>query len=291
MKQLRADIRAAVVHARHHPTTFVTAVLILAVGLGMAVAMSIVVNGVLLRPLPMVDVASVASFSLVGRGAAAEIPVNDADLTVLQREGHALTQVAGMAHYGAQVFPAFDGETPLVLAQARVTGNFFSLLGGPPLIGRLIVPSDDAAGALPVAVLSYEAWQRQFGGSSTVIGRHVTVEDGTSGAYQIIGVARPGLGLPRGADYWVAVGPTRYHRLALIGRLGPDVKPERAAIEVYSILTRLDAAHPHKSSPASSSTLNVPPTAGGPRVVILVLAVKLKQFLPSPSSLNYRATR
>lgn len=56
------------------------------------------------------------------------------------------------------------------------TGNYYSGLGVPALIGRTISPADDGPGAVPVAVLSYNSWLTRYGGDPGVIGRTITLE-------------------------------------------------------------------------------------------------------------------
>jgi predicted permease len=276
----RDEVRAALAHARTHRTLFVTAALILAAGLGMAIAMSVIVTEVLLRPLPIVGSESVESLAMVGRGAAVEIPVNRADLATLQRASHRLSDIAGIAHYGSQVFPAFYHDASIVLAQARVTGNFFSLLGTQPAIGRLLLPSDDAVDAPLVTVLTYETWQRDFGGSRSILGQRVTVEDGTRGQYQIVGVAPPGLDLPRAVNYWVPIAPTHYDKLALIGRAAPGATQESVNAEAYSILTRLDGSHAQPAMPLRIDSTPVRDTIlGDLRPTLLLLSAAVAMLL------------
>ena len=70
-----------------------------------------------------------------------------------------------------------------------VSGNYFAVLGVGPVLGRVIEPDDDGvANANPVAVLSYDFWQAQFGGAADVVGRKVLVN---SHPLMIIGVAAP----------------------------------------------------------------------------------------------------
>jgi hypothetical protein len=62
------------------------------------------------------------------------------------------------------------------LLAIRASGNFFAVLGGAPLLGRVFEPSDDSAGAAPVVVLSHRLWQRRFAGDRSVIGRSIRLD-------------------------------------------------------------------------------------------------------------------
>jgi len=81
---------------------------------------------------------------------------------------------------------AFDGRTDEVRSEL-VSGNYFDLLGVRPALGRLLTAEDDrVVGGHPVAVLSWGAWQRRFGGDPGVVGRNVTLN---GQAFTILGVA------------------------------------------------------------------------------------------------------
>jgi len=71
-----------------------------------------------------------------------------------------------------------------------VSGNYFEVLGVPPVRGRSFLPEEDQTpGAHPVAVLSYGFWQRRFGGDPNLIGRSVKINDQS---LTVIGIARAG---------------------------------------------------------------------------------------------------
>ena len=76
-----------------------------------------------------------------------------------------------------------DGE-PEELPARKVTGNFWSVLGARPLLGRVFTEEEDARGER-VVVISHGLWQRRFGGSPDVVGRTITLNDSP---YEVIGV-------------------------------------------------------------------------------------------------------
>ena len=69
-----------------------------------------------------------------------------------------------------------------------VSGNFFSVLGADPILGRAITPSDDAAGRDPVAVISYRYWQQVLSGDPAIVGKPLAI-NGT--LFTVIGVMPP----------------------------------------------------------------------------------------------------
>ena len=69
-----------------------------------------------------------------------------------------------------------SGE-PRALAGVWVTGNFFSMLGIQPQLGRLFTPEETVKGGRPAVLLSYPFWQRQFAGNPAIVGQAITLND------------------------------------------------------------------------------------------------------------------
>lgn len=195
MNRLWRDASIALRGVRRSPAFTVTAVAILAVGIGMAVAMVTVYDAVLLRKIPVQDQDGVAILWPY-RQRGVEFPFTPSDL---ERFRHARTMqdVAGFAHYGAHPSAITDGDRPMTMPQSRVSGNFFGVLGARPFLGRPLHPEDDVAGAAPAMVLSYSGWRKQFNGDSAVIG-HKLLDPINGGVYTIVGVAESGLAFPAG---------------------------------------------------------------------------------------------
>jgi hypothetical protein len=105
-----------------------------------------------------------------------------------------LESVAYYGYEGAAPVTVREGEQVSSLRRSVVSGNFFSVLGSTPIIGRAFTEADNMLGAAPVALLSYSAWQQRFGGDRNVLGRHIDIHE-TGVAYAIIGV------MPQGLDY------------------------------------------------------------------------------------------
>jgi putative ABC transport system permease protein len=167
-----------------------------------------------------------------------EVALMPDDLTRLRHDSRALRVVAGFVHWGAIRYALTDADRPLVLPQARVTGNFFDVLGTRPVLGRLLRPEDDVAGAPPVIVLAYAAWRRHFGGDSMVLGRRLHL---ASFALDItvVGVAPPGLDYPSGTAYWAPYATTGDGPLDLVARLAPGAAPKLAGAELLATTRQL----------------------------------------------------
>jgi len=225
MSRLVQDVRLAFRGLRRTPTFTISAVLILGVGIGMAVAMWTVFNAMLLRRLPLQDPDRVVMPHVFDR-AGVDLAISVADVDQFRRESRTMRAIAGYGHGGAVLFPMVDGDQPIPLYGSQVQSQFFEVLGVKPVLGRLMGPGDDSSSH--VIVLSYDAWQRHFGGDPAVIGRHFrqTMEEVT---YTVIGVAPPGIDFPAGTDYWRPV--PWYQAENVVARLAPGATPAMARDE------------------------------------------------------------
>jgi predicted permease len=85
------------------------------------------------------------------------------------------------------------GADPEQLNSLQVTANFFPTLGVAPLRGRNFTKEEDTAGGSNVAILSYECWQRFFGGRDSLVGENITL----GGApYAVVGILPPAFSNP-----------------------------------------------------------------------------------------------
>ena len=236
------DLRYALRALRRTPTFTATAVLILALGIGTASAMFTVFQSVVVRRLPVQNPDRIVELSGVAKGAARELPITLDPFRRFRQENRTLQSVGGFAHWGAVAAPVTDGDRQLLLRQATVTGNFFQVLGAAPILGRLLRPEDEReygpnatnANAL-VAVISYDAWRRSFGGDSAVIGRHLRLPD-MKWNPTIVGVAPPGLDYPCGAELWT---PNVYAGgMDLVARLAPGATLNAARADYLAFVKR-----------------------------------------------------
>lgn len=139
---LARDARVALRGLRRTPTFTVSAVLILAIGIGMAVAMFTVFRAVLVRPLPVVDQNRIVVLWTVNQNGV-ELTAGKQTVDAFRRDTRTLRDVAGVVHWGATHAPLDAGGRTILMRQAIVTGNFFDLLGVRPVLGRLLTRDDD----------------------------------------------------------------------------------------------------------------------------------------------------
>jgi predicted permease len=140
-----------------------------------------------------------------------------------------------------------DGDPERVPGQA-VTGDWFEVMGTRPYLGRLLVAGDGEPGPEPVAVVTYELWQRRFAGDPGLVGKKVEIDDR---ATLIVGVLPPGYAFPNHPGLVVPIHMTaaqwadREHgAFAALARLAPGVSVEAAQAELDVVMRRLAAAHP-----------------------------------------------
>jgi len=221
------NIRWATRGLRRTPGFAVTTILTLALGIGLSTAVFTVAQALLLRRLPVLDQDRlVVVWGETRDGSFAHYPVTVDDAREFARRTVSLERVAFYAYEGATPKPVREGDRISRFGQALVSGDFFDVLGTPPLLGRALRPEDDVAGAAPVVVLSHGAWQRRFGGDPDVIGRELLMHE-TGVAYTVVGVMPRGLDYPAGADYWAPLIPAK---------TGPDTDASGAAVDLIGRL-------------------------------------------------------
>lgn len=237
LRRTPREVRQALRGLRRAPAFTATTTAILALGIGMATAMFAVLDAVLLRPLPVREPDRVVLPRALDPGGV-DVGMTEGEIRELGAASRTLEEVAGVAHQGAFTTSLMDGDRMLALQAAWVTGDFFELLDVSPVLGRLFVPGEEVptgSTGSPV-VLSYDTWQRRFGGDSTVIGRRLG-NPYTHEASSVVGVAPPGLAYPPGTEYWT---PVVYPILDAVARLAPGASPEAARSEFRSIIEEID---------------------------------------------------
>ena len=273
MDRLRRDVRIALRGFGRTPAFTAVVVAILSLGIGMASTMAAVTDAVLRRPLPVEAPDRVVTLWPTRDGT--EFSLLPDDLERLRRDSRTMRAVAGYVHWGAFPFAVMDGDRPLVLPQSRVTGNFFDVLGTRPVLGRLLRPEDDVAGAPRVIVLSYAAWRRHFGGDPAVIGRRLHL---SSFAFDVtvVGVAPPGLDYPSGTAYWSPHATTGQGVVDLVARLAPNATPSAARAELLATMQRL---HPEFQVSGADVHGIVEAIVGRVRPALLVLTAAVALLL------------
>src|SRR5215468_4730533 len=260
MQTLWQDLRHGVRMLVKKPGFTLTIVLTLSLGIGANTAIFSVANAVLLRPLPYAnpDRLVLASVDLRKRDVK-DWAFSDTDFFDFRNGAKTTFEGLATVYTGRMTMPREDGAQEQVRF-ANVTPNIFRLLGAKIAFGRDFTeadgepqpPQSQAGGApgaqtqapLPtIVILSYQYWQRRYGGSTAILGRRML--GGGSGGPLVVGVLAPGfelllppkLGEERAPDIWYAARLTydtvnRYrvsHRV--LGRLKEGATLEQAQAE------------------------------------------------------------
>ena len=223
------------------PAFTATALLTLALAIGGNTAMFTVIRAVLMKPLEYRDPDQLVAIT----GGATQTRYRE------MREGaKSFTEIG--AYVGPENITLSGGGEPEVLLALRVSAGFLRVAGVEPMIGRSFRPEEDAPGGAPVALISYELWQRRFGGDRQIAGKTATL---STAEYTIIGVLPQGYHFPVHNLDMLLTGPAddplippRSRELSpfltVLGRLKPGVSIEQANAEMKVLRQQYARAHP-----------------------------------------------
>jgi predicted permease len=235
LEELRQDVHYAMRSFRRAPALVTTVAITIGVGLGLLVTTFTLFNAYVLRPLAVRDPYALYDVGWRARNGVYHAFTRD-QYTRLSRADVGFTQTFGYRN----LFTRLNGRA---MVGQLVSGNYFDVLGVPPALGRVMTPADDAApGSGPVVVLSHDTWRVQFGGDSTIVGKHVRL-NGVQ--LTIIGVTPKGFGGLNSwpFEFWVPLsmaeplsGWKRIQTIAksaedirMVGRVAPGVTTDQAA--------------------------------------------------------------
>lgn len=223
------------------------AILTLALGIGANTAIFSAVNGILLKPLPYADASRLLEIDSREFASGTSLVTGVSAGTAKDVAAQCLA-ISQLAEYQPEEYTLTGQMAPELLSGANVSGNFFTLLGVRPLLGRPILPSDTVPGNGHVTVVSYDLWKGLLGGDSRWIGRRVILN---SQEYAVIGVMPPefeygagrrGVWLPRMQP---ADDTDRASRTAqVVARLRLGTTLAEARIQLKTLSARLAAAYP-----------------------------------------------
>jgi predicted permease len=255
LASLRSDLHFALRQLRKSPGFATAAVLTLALGIGATTAVYSLVDGVLLKPLPLPHpenlLAVHTQVQQPGGG-----PWNDdtsyPDYLDWAAHNHTFTGLAAV-DVSSRLISLPNGDTGAVLPMNIVTSNYFNVLGVQPIAGRNFASDEDEPGRR-VAIIGYDYWQRVFGLDKKAIGSTIYVSDR---AYVIVGVMPRGFIDPSGTElpqvwtsfsYHLDANPDGKDRKAaiasIIGRLKPGVSTEQARADLSAIQSALAQSYP-----------------------------------------------
>jgi len=222
------DIRYAVRALRRTPGFTAVGLLSLALGIGANTAIFSLVNTLILRPLPVCEPRRLVEFLVEYPG---DPPLNVfswQSYDYFRDRNHVFSGLTGV--HPSRFSVRGEGLEPEPVDGEAVPGNFFSMLGVHPALGRLMGPRDSA-----VAVVNWSYWKNKFNLDPAILGRRIVVDDVP---VTVAGVApREFFGVQVGfqPDIWMPVEPAGQAAqpvLQLIARLRPGVSIQQARAEM-----------------------------------------------------------
>jgi predicted permease len=187
MQKLHSDLRFAIRQLAKSPGFSITAVLMLAFGIGATTAIYSIVEAVLLRPLPFPDSERVMVLSdrltgvSVGAAGTNEVGVTAPDIRAYTRDSHAFSALGGYQNAGYEL--SGTGE-PAQVNAARLTAGVFPALGVQPQLGRVFTADEDEHHQ-QVVVLSHATWVSRFNRDDKILGTKILLD---RKPYVVIGV-------------------------------------------------------------------------------------------------------
>jgi predicted permease len=251
---------------RKTPGFTAVAVGTLALGIGANSAIFSVVNALVLRPLPVCDPERVA----VVQASSASRGIRGYSLSLhsyeTMRDGAKL--LSGLAAWDGESLTLSGDTEPESLPAARVSPNYFEVLGTQPLMGRGFAAIEGEPGGAPVALISYRLWQRRFAGAQDIVGRVVTLD---RERYSIIGVLPAEYPFPvPNVDVWITrmakfpgLQPEQIEQgagyLQPIARLRAGVAFAQATEEMQALHERYKRTHPRAPDGTPDSRMELDP--------------------------------
>jgi len=235
------DFRYGLSSLVREPGFAITAVGLLALGIGANTAMFSVVNAVLLKPLPFPEPERM-------------VRVWESPTLATRNETTTLTFLDWKQQ--SAIFEALSVESPtraavetngspVRLSGKLVSADYFQVFGVKAWIGRTFAPGEDQPGAAPVVVISHSLWRTRFGGDPGVLNRDLKLD---GGPHRIIGVLPPGCFDRDEAVFWkpLILSPEQLNRIQhvweVLGRLRAGVSLGQAQAEMNLLRARLAGA-------------------------------------------------
>jgi predicted permease len=240
LSQIPQDVRYTLRQLRKSPGFTVTAILMLALGIGATTAIFSIVEGVLLSSLPFPDPDRLVVLGDVLEGShcasCAQSSVTAPDIRNYMRDTESFSHLGG---YRQRLFELSGAGEPAAVNATRMSGEVFAALGVPPVLGRTFTQQEDEEGQ-QVAVLSYGMWRSRFHGDANVLGSKILLY---RKPYTVIGVMPRDFEFPLNpgnvnqSELWLPLslqpeeftaGSAASWNSRMVGRLKPGITAEQA---------------------------------------------------------------
>ena len=244
-----ANFRYSIRQLRKHPSFTLTVLATLGLCIGANTAVFTIADSLFFRPAPFPEadrLATIATTQCSGGASETMTSQTGTQWQIVRDYATMLDSAAYSAQGGMNIYAG--GHVEYAGAQ-RVSENFFHVLGVMPILGREFTREEDVPGGPPLAIISYDLWQRLFQGRRDILGR--TFELGGA-PYTVIGVAPRGFVAPSRSlvgdrisiQVWTPLRPTTNgegsgSNYGIISRLKPSVTFAQANAQLNSIMRAL----------------------------------------------------
>jgi len=241
------DIRYGARTLGNSPGFAITAVLTMALGIGVTTAIFSVCDAMLWKPVPLPHLETLVA---VLQG----IPDdpnhwNTATAADIEDIGRESTSFAGLASWqGGLANLTGAAVEPERVSQALVSANFFDVVGVQPARGRAFQPGEDQPGREREVILSDGLWRRRFAADPDIVGKAIRLDDEN---YTVTGVMPANLDFPMTTEVWTPMALTPAQRVSRraqtiqsIARLKPGRTVQQAESEVAGVAARLEKLYP-----------------------------------------------
>jgi predicted permease len=255
---LRQDLRYTVRTLLRAPGFAITAIVVIALGVGANTAAFSITDFVLLRPLPFRDADRLVKlWARVPQYSRLEMsPPNFRDWK------NASTSFESMASFHSVSMNMIGEGDPERLDGTAADAELMPILGIQPMIGRTFSSADDRDGAPGTLILSHSLWKTVFGADTKIIGRKVILDDEP---FTVIGVMPATFNYPsRKSEFWI---PSRYPAerfqerdntyLQVVAKLKPNVTLEQAKAELAVITAQLEKQYPKDNKDMGATVLRL----------------------------------
>src|SRR5688572_15829267 len=243
------DLTYAFRGLRRSPGFACAAIVTLALGIAANGTVFTLVNGALLRDLPLDAPDRIVTLGVRALGDTRPVEGHLSVLALRDFQASART-FAGIGGYDEQTMNVSDEEHVAERFEGTfVSSNAFALIGRGPVLGRTLQPDDEREGAPAVVVLGWTVWQRRYQGSPDILGRTIRVNGAPS---TVVGVMPEGFGLPTISEIWrplsglePGVRNDRGERLLTgFGRLRESVTLDQARADLQGVIASLANQYP-----------------------------------------------
>src|SRR5215213_1268544 len=276
MESLIKDIRYGFRGLLKRPGFTVIALVALALGIGANTAIFSLVNAVVLRPLPFPEPDRLVWVWGNIRNGGNRASISPLDFLDYRAQNKTFEHFAASLSMPAAVNITGNGE-PERLNASAVTGNYFDAFKVAPALGRGFTLDNEKTGQDRVAVLSYDLWQRRFGGDPEIVNKTIILDGKQS---VVLGVMGRDVSLPQNAELWVPLNfdseagmkQRRAHFLRPVGRLKPGISLTQAQADTDLIAAQLERQFPDSNSGWNLRLVSLKEQlVGGSRTYVFIL--------------------